>query len=88
MRYIEVERFDATNNRYEYQQYVLDDNIPEDKISFLDELVWEFEEFIHEMNDPDYTEEEEDEYRDNCSWCWYELEENEYFGKEGVILCP
>ena len=79
MMYIEVERIDHAHDRYEYEQYALPTLTDPDDIPFLAKLCDDFDAFVKEGQESDYTEDQLDEYLESCEWFWYEIEEDEYF---------
>lgn len=82
MRYIEVERIDETYNRVEYEQYCFPDSMTNDDIACDDLLIEDFEEFMNDIDTSNMTDEEIDEYQDNCGWYFYEIDKEEYCGTE------
>ena len=82
MRYFEVERVDETFDRVEYEQYQFGDDITVDDLIDNERLIEDFEDFIVGVDTSNMTDEEADEYRDNCNWYICELDEEEYFGTE------
>ena len=82
MRYFEVERVDETFDRVEYEQYQFGDDITIDDLIDDALLIEDFEDFIAGVDTSNMTDEEVDEYIDNCNWYICELDEEEYFGTE------
>lgn len=82
MKYFEVERVDETFDRVEYEQYQFGDDIAIDDLIDDALLIEDFEDFIAGVDTSNMTDEEVDEYRDNCNWYIIELDEEEYFGTE------
>lgn len=82
MKYFEVERVDETFDRVEYEQYQFGDDITIDDLIDDALLIEDFEDFIAGVDTSNMTDEEVDEYRDNCNWYIIELDEEEYYGTE------
>ena len=79
MVYIGVELRDNLRNRtYEFWALVpYDETNSDDEIPFDQMLCDEFDEWVEDGVDPEWTDEQKESYYENCDWVWWYLDDEE-----------
>ena len=79
MVYIGVEFIDEVNDRRRefWAKLPYGNTDADNEIPFDAGLYHEFDEWVDDGEDPDWTEEARDEYHDGCNWFWWYLDDEE-----------
>ena len=78
MVYIGVEHVDHYNNRRKKFIALVPYELTDEKdIPFDGGLYQEFDDFVEDGLNPDWTEEQKEEYYELCEWFWWFLDDDE-----------